>query len=120
YEKRIVPGKFIGAGGLTMNSAASITGGWIKLIDLSDSNQPTNNAVIFRYVTSGSGYLRGVFSDATMLNYKNQSGTYSYFRSLRNDSPETVYFTPYDLVEVDRQPVFREWTDYFTMVSCAK
>lgn len=98
------PERLLGSGGVVMTSSTDVKGGWT----------PVTNEVVFRYVTSGTGYLRGVFSRATV----DPSGR--YFENTRESSQEAVYFTPYNLLEIDRGSTLKEWSDFFTMVNCAK
>lgn len=99
----IEPDKLLGSGGIVMNSD-SVRNGWT----------PVTGDIIFRYVTSGLGYLRGAFTRATV----DPKGR--FFENERESSRQEVYFTPYNLLEIDRGSILKEWSDYFTMVNCAK
>ncbi len=117
FDNSLEPGEYIISSGFVMNSTTSVRGGFVNIKHLSSNDRLQNKSVIFRYITSGTGYLRGMFSDATIVNAATSD---AFFTSVWNNSNEITYFTPYDLIAGSRQPIFRKWSKYFTMVSCAK
>ncbi len=109
------PKHLVGSAGIVVNSSTDVTSDW-RIVKMHSKDEDKNTAVIFRYVASGNGYLRGVFSDATIVS----NPGHSFFSEIKNESKQRVFYTPYNLLEIDREATLKEWNDYFSMVSCSK
>ena len=109
------PHHLVGSAGIVVNSSIDVISDW-RIVKMNSKDENKNTAVIFRYVASGNGYLRGVFSDATILG----NPGHTFFSEIKNESKPRVFFTPYNLLEIDREASLKEWDDYFNIVSCSK
>ena len=76
-----------------------------------------SRALFARWVISSSGYLRASLAEATLI--YGEWGNVITWKSLTNETPEKVYYTPYESLEVTGGR-FGVWGKYYTLVSCTK
>lgn len=109
----------IGAAGTIFRDNSSVGGGFEVLADLEKrEGQDFTNSVIIRYVASGNGYLRAVFSEAMTSVIENSN--FKIFDKVSKTSGQKILFTPYDVAEGMGEARLIPWEHYLVQVGCSK
>jgi hypothetical protein len=109
-------GEFLGAN--SFKNAAGVSAGMKVLYDIEPHNSgKPGRAVIFNYVLSGHGHLRGFveIADASYFN-RNQN---VFITKTYNRSEKQVYLNPY-AGKVNYEAHFSRWENYYIQVGCSK
>ncbi len=118
-------GKLLGSSAFSVLNANSAQGGFEIVADLSASQKPplSRHGILFRFVISDEGYLRGQFGLAYFESRESSNSQFPVWKTFADFVPlhtESIFYTPYDLIKDLRTPTLIDLGQYYGQVNCVK